>query len=104
MVSFFLWNLLKHDGAAWLSSECLLHACTNTVTVVKSSRVLWNSGEEVEYDVCTKETNGKCTGRRPGWLSFTFTVKTFRDLLQSKMLPPHALPAAAKPATQSQHL
>lgn len=48
----FSQNILKHNGAAWLSSESLL-ACTNAV--IKSSRVLLKSGEEREGETRLKE-------------------------------------------------
>lgn len=41
----------KHNGAPWLSLESLL-ACTNTV--IRSSRVLFKSGEDIDGDIRLK--------------------------------------------------
>lgn len=76
----------KHNGAPWLSLESLLLACTNTV--IRSSRVLFKSGEDIDGDVRLKGIEiDRCTGSRNGSHSFTFNLKILRYFLQSKMLP-----------------
>ena len=76
----------KHSGAPWLSLESLPLACPDTV--IRSSRALFKSGEDIDGDVHLKEMEiDRCPGHGTGSHSFTFNLKSLRYFLQSKMLP-----------------